>query len=392
MLEMRWRVLADPTLRRSVDGQPVYYRLELEHHGTDNPDQRIAEDLRLVTSNTLGLSLGLLSPRSSPWGPSSGSVGDLRTAVLHRGRARHHDPGYMVWAAIVRRLRERPDPFHRPSLIPLNFQQQRARGQDFRYSLVRLRRTPRAWRSTTASRAADCSTASSASGPTGGISCATPSASHRVHGRLGSSPAFPIVVAAPRFFAGAITLGTLIQIAGAFGRVQDALGWFVDSYGDLASWKASVDRLLTFELALQRAEGRAPGGISVTRAAGSTIRATSEPGAAERARPPGGHEPVHRGRATGSDLGTVRQRQEHALPRARRHLAVRDRAHPGARARAACSSCRSVLPADRHAARGRHVPLGTGHVWNPRWSGPPALRARPLHCAPRRGRPTGRSR
>ena len=41
---------------------------------------------------------------------------------------------------------------------------------------------------------------------------------------------FPFVVAAPRFFSGAIQLGELMQISSAFGRVQDSLSWFVDNY------------------------------------------------------------------------------------------------------------------------------------------------------------------
>ena len=38
---------------------------------------------------------------------------------------------------------------------------------------------------------------------------------------------FPFIVAAPRFFSGQIPLGGLTQTAGAFGRVQDALSWFI---------------------------------------------------------------------------------------------------------------------------------------------------------------------
>jgi putative ATP-binding cassette transporter len=41
---------------------------------------------------------------------------------------------------------------------------------------------------------------------------------------------FPFLVAAPRFFSGAIQLGQLIQISQAFGKVQDSLSWFVDNY------------------------------------------------------------------------------------------------------------------------------------------------------------------
>ena len=65
---------------------------------------------------------------------------------------------------------------------------------------------------------------------------------------------FPFLVALPRFFAGAISLGQLIQITSAFGQVQSSLSWFIDSYAQLAVWKASVDRLLTFNHALEEAK------------------------------------------------------------------------------------------------------------------------------------------
>ena len=68
---------------------------------------------------------------------------------------------------------------------------------------------------------------------------------------------FPFIVAAPRFFSGAIQLGELMQIASAFGRVQDSLSWFVDNYDSLAAWRATTDRMTSFEEsfeALQSAE------------------------------------------------------------------------------------------------------------------------------------------
>ena len=64
---------------------------------------------------------------------------------------------------------------------------------------------------------------------------------------------FPFVVAAPRFFSGAIQLGELMQISSAFGQVQGALSWFVDSYSSLASWRATTDRLTSFEEAVSAA-------------------------------------------------------------------------------------------------------------------------------------------
>ena len=67
---------------------------------------------------------------------------------------------------------------------------------------------------------------------------------------------FLFVVAAPRFFSGAIQLGELMQIASAFGRVQDALSWFVDNYDSLARWRATTDRLTGFEDSLKATNGR----------------------------------------------------------------------------------------------------------------------------------------
>src|SRR5207248_7795164 len=89
---------------------------------------------------------------------------------------------------------------------------------------------------------------------------------------------FPILVAAPRYFAGAIELGVLFQIADAFGQVQGSLSWFVGSYGSLATWKATVDRLLTFQQALEQAAevrpatGTAPAGIEVVPDADGAVR------------------------------------------------------------------------------------------------------------------------
>ena len=61
---------------------------------------------------------------------------------------------------------------------------------------------------------------------------------------------FPFVVGAPRYFAGAIQLGGLMQTASAFGQVQGALSWFVSAFASIAEWKATVDRLTSFEAAL----------------------------------------------------------------------------------------------------------------------------------------------
>ena len=279
-------------------------------------------------------------------------------------------PGYMVWAALVYAVVGSVlTHFVGRPLIRLNFQQQRLEA-DFRYCLVRLRENSEGvalYRGEHHEQLRAARRASSASGPTGGSSCATRSASPGSRSATASSPSiFPIVVAAPRFFAGAITLGTLIQIAGAFGQVQDALSWFVDSYGDageLEGERRPPAHVRAWRCSEPRPRARAVAS-PVTRAPGSTIRADE----LNLALPNGrillaGHEPVHRAGRPGPDHGTVRQRQEHALPRARRHLAVRAPGASGCPSARACSSCRSV-PTCRSArcARSCTYPVGAGHV------------------------------
>jgi putative ATP-binding cassette transporter len=82
---------------------------------------------------------------------------------------------------------------------------------------------------------------------------------------------FPFVVGAPRYFAGSIQLGGLVQISNAFGQVQGALSWFIGAYTDFAEWKASVDRLTGFRNALSAAneQGRVGAGPEVVVGASS---------------------------------------------------------------------------------------------------------------------------
>jgi vitamin B12/bleomycin/antimicrobial peptide transport system ATP-binding/permease protein len=83
------------------------------------------------------------------------------------------------------------------------------------------------------------------------------------------SPIIPFVVAAPFYFAGKITLGIMTQTATAFGSVNDALTFFVTYYVSLADFKAVLDRLTSFDLAIENAKtpGFAPKASADTQAA-----------------------------------------------------------------------------------------------------------------------------
>jgi len=255
MLQVRWRRwLTDSYLQQWLADR-TYYRLQLVNGGTDNPDQRISEDLRMFVDQTLSLSLGLLNAVVTLiafvgilWGLS----GALEIGL---NGSRYLLYGYMVWVAMayatvgswLTHLIGRP-------LIGLNFAQQRFEA-DFRFNLVRFRENAEGvalyhgekdelrgfrarftevfsnwWRIMRRQKLLNFYTSG--------------------YGQV--AIIFPFLVAAPRFFSGALLLGGLMQTANAFGNVQRSLSWFINAYSGtgpntgFAGWKASVERLTSF--------------------------------------------------------------------------------------------------------------------------------------------------
>src|SRR5262249_5662554 len=83
----------------------------------------------------------------------------------------------------------------------------------------------------------------------------------------------PLLVAAPAFFAGRMTLGAVTETQFAYGQVSGALSWFVDAYQEIAAWRASIERLATFAETLEatRAELAAGDGIRVETGAADAL-------------------------------------------------------------------------------------------------------------------------
>ncbi|MCX7255734.1 MAG: ABC transporter ATP-binding protein/permease, partial [Polaromonas sp.] len=266
LLEMRWRAwMTTHYLQRWLSGQ-AFYRLELARFtgaangqpnsaanplaSPDNPDQRIQEDINLFTSYSISLSMGLLNAVVTLVS-FVGILWSLSGAfAFHFNGASYSIPGFMVWMAVLYcTLGSIATHYIGRPQIQLNFQQQRVEA-DFRHHMVRVREYSES------------------------IALDKGEAVERAHldtrfaavlanyltllkkqknlvwftnffGK--AADVFPFVVAAPRFFSGAIQLGELMQIASAFGRVQDSLSWLVDNYSSLAAWRATTDRLTSFE-------------------------------------------------------------------------------------------------------------------------------------------------
>lgn len=265
-LEIRWRTWMTRQYMGKWLANQAYYRIE-QTQTADNPDQRIAEDLRLLTSGTLSLSLGLLSSVVtlvsfigilwSVSGPLSFMVGSQQWTI----------PGYMVWFAIAYAgVGSALVAWIGKPLVHQNFNQQRFEA-DFRFGLIRIRENSEAvalYRGEHEEQTQLGQRFSSIRDNWWQIMRTTKRLNVASTFYAQFAVIFPFLVGAPRYFAGAIKLGGLMQIVSAFGRVQDALSWFIDAFSSLAEWKASVNRLAGFHEAVEAARTQ-ESGIDVER-------------------------------------------------------------------------------------------------------------------------------
>ncbi|SHN26998.1 putative ATP-binding cassette transporter [Pseudomonas asturiensis] len=256
MLTIRWRRwLTEQHFARWL-AHKNYYHLEQGGY-TDNPDQRLSEDLNEFTTSTLSLGLGLMSSVVSLvsfsvilWGVS-GSIELFGITV----------PGYMFWAAMLYAIvGSLLTHWIGRRLIPLNNQQERYEA-DMRFALVRVRENAESIALSDGERNENQRLSGRFSMIWNNVLT-----SMKVQKRLtfftsGYSQIaliFPFIVAAPRYFAGKIELGDLMQINSAFGNVQENFSWFISAYSTLASWRATSDRLLSFRQGMTDLENRPP--------------------------------------------------------------------------------------------------------------------------------------
>ena len=262
LLEMRWRAWMTHHYLQRWLGQQAFYRLELARFTgantntqgiPDNPDQRIQEDVNQFTAQTIGLSMGLLNAVVT-LASFVGILWALSGAFdFTLGGHSFTIPGFMVWMAVLYCAAGSVITHYigRPQ-IALNFQQQQVEA-DFRHHMVRVREYSESIALDRGESVENAHLELRFSAVLGNYLRLLKAQKKLIwfNSFFGqSATVFPFIVAAPRFFSGAIQLGELMQIASAFGRVQDALSWFVDNYSSLAAWRATTDRLTSFEEAI----------------------------------------------------------------------------------------------------------------------------------------------
>jgi putative ATP-binding cassette transporter len=260
MLMIRWRRWMTEGLTKRWLENRVFYLLQLKNYNTDNPEQRIEQDIDQFTQSTVSIMMSLLNSIVTLFSfllilwRLSGAL-DFTLLGVHVVV-----PGYMFWAALLYSMAGSWLTYliGRP-LVTINYLLQRYNAT-FRFSMTRMRENAE--------------------------SVAFFGGEHEENRRISghfkdiwttwfrymkqtknvtwftaffgqAAIIFPLIVAAPRYFSGAIQLGGLMQINSAFGQVQGSLSWFVDAFTGLADWKATVDRLIIFVDAMEMARNDA---------------------------------------------------------------------------------------------------------------------------------------
>jgi vitamin B12/bleomycin/antimicrobial peptide transport system ATP-binding/permease protein len=273
LLQIRWRRwLTDKYLDGWLKDR-VHYRVELKGYGTDNVDQRIQEDLKEFARLTMELGLDLLSSVVTLvtfahilWKLS----GPITIPIGADGITIH---GYMMWVALLYAI---VGSFltHKvgSSLTNLNFNQQRFEA-NFRFNLIRIRENSES----IASYGGENDEKRSLTSRFGDVWSnfrqlmdVTKALTWFVIGYRQIAIIFPVMVVAPRYFAGKIEFGAIFQTSSAFGEVQRALSWFVTAYGEIAQWRATLNRLTSFHEAIAAARGEATNGTGLQHNAATT--------------------------------------------------------------------------------------------------------------------------
>ncbi len=256
-LQIRWRRHMTTAYLGHWLGGANHYRMQLLGDRADNPDQRIAEDIRLFIQLTLSIGLQLLNSTVTLLSFMAILWELSKAAPLHLFGLNVGVPGYLLWAALIyaclgtvfTHLIGRP-------LIALNFQQQRYEA-DFRFNLVRVRENSEQIALLAGERAETDRLLLRFANVVGNwyaIMTRQKRLTFLTAGYAQASVVFPFVLVSPAYFANAIQLGGLMQTANAFGQVQGALSVFVSIYASLAEWRAVVERLAGFDRSIAAAQ------------------------------------------------------------------------------------------------------------------------------------------
>ena len=227
----------------------TYYNLQMFGKDTDNPDQRISEDVRQFVEMTLSFGIGILKAFCTFASfvvilyNLSGSL-----SFTFMGKTWTIN-GYMLWASLLYSvIGTYITHIVGRKLVKINFIQQKYEA-DFRFSMIRLRESAESVAFYRGEAQEGSVFKQRFKMLLDNFWKLVNKQKQLVFLNSGYSQIaiiFPFVVAMNRYLTKEVTLGGLMQVASAFGRVQDSLSYFVAMYSSIAQWQAVVMRLTCF--------------------------------------------------------------------------------------------------------------------------------------------------
>lgn len=230
-----------------------YYHLNLVSGDHDNPEHRIAEDVRVATEAPIDFGSGLLAAFLSAatfitvlWivgGDLTFSVGESTVTI----------PGFLVLAAVIYAVIASGAMVWIGRRYVVASEQKMQSEAEFRYALTRLRENGESIALIGGEEEEKIGLNSALNNV-----IARWREIMRQYMRTTSvaqtsflvAPVIPVVLSAPKFLAGTMSLGEVMQAASAFVTVQTAFNWLVDNYPRFADWSASARRVATLLVSL----------------------------------------------------------------------------------------------------------------------------------------------
>lgn len=249
MVQIKWRTWLTKEYLTKWLSEQVYYRLQVLKSDTDNPDQRISEDINQFVNITLQLLIGFLKQLTTlaAFGIVLWNLSGAFTVPV--GSHEFVIYGYMFWFSLLYSgIGTICAHLVGKRLITLNFDQQRYEA-DFRFNMMRVRENGESvafYRGEQPESAGFQERFAKVISNFWQLMRQTKILNFYVNGYAQLAIIVPLILAAPRYFAGAMALGGLMQTVSAFGRVQDALSYFVESYDTIAQLAAVTKRLSSF--------------------------------------------------------------------------------------------------------------------------------------------------
>ncbi len=257
-LQIGWRSwLTEQITARWMQKGRHYQVTHIKTAQHDNPDGRIAEDIRIATEDAIALChtlfyslLSLVSFSTILWSISG-------TITVNLGLFTVNIHGYLLWAAILYAASASFLGWRIGRPLTKATDARQTVEADFRFDLVTVRENSHA----IALIKGEAKERQRLSKLFATIGDAFNRQTHAMSniilftsGYSVLSMAFPILVSAPRYILGSITLGSLMQSVQAFQQTTSALSWPVDNMSGVAQWRASVERVLSLVQALDALE------------------------------------------------------------------------------------------------------------------------------------------